>query len=318
MTDYLHRHREFGELLRIVGDKLGIIPALVEKDYWIMHCLFGLKQAGYHFELKGGTSLSKGFGIIDRFSEDIDLRINPPDGMTVATGRNQDKPRQIESRRNFYDRLAADISIDGITAVERDHVFDDEKFRSGGIRLHYPAATSDETDLKEGVLLELGFDDVTPNRPVDISSWAYDYAADKVDIADNRALATACYHPGYTLVEKLQTISTKFRKQRENNEFPANFLRHYYDVYALLQNSSRFSAPTATLLTRKSASAPKSAILPSIRHSSCPTMSFSTNMRPPITAQGHSIIASARHSDKSLGAYGNSHRGFNGTIVTRR
>lgn len=237
MTDYLHRHREFGELLRIVGDKLGIIPALVEKDYWIMHCLFGLKQAGYHFELKGGTSLSKGFGIIDRFSEDIDLRINPPDGMTVATGRNQDKPRQIESRRNFYDRLAADISIDGITAVERDHVFDDEKFRSGGIRLHYPTATSDETDLKEGVLLELGFDDVTPNRPVDISSWAYDYAADKVDIADNRALATACYHPGYTLVEKLQTISTKFRKQRENNEFPANFLRHYYDVYALLQNA---------------------------------------------------------------------------------
>lgn len=68
MTDYLHRHPEFAELLRIVGDRLGIIPALVEKDYWIMHCLFGLKQAGYHFELKGGTSLSKGFGIIDRFT----------------------------------------------------------------------------------------------------------------------------------------------------------------------------------------------------------------------------------------------------------
>jgi hypothetical protein len=41
-------------------------PALVEKDYWIMHAVFGLKQLGLRFELKGGTSLSKGFGVIPR------------------------------------------------------------------------------------------------------------------------------------------------------------------------------------------------------------------------------------------------------------
>lgn len=154
--------------MRIVGEEIGILPALVEKDYWIMHCLYGLRQAGYSFELKGGTSLSKGFEIINRFSEDIDLRIKPPEGMIVAAGRNQDKPKQIESRRDFYDMLAEEISIDGITSVERDNAFDDEKSRSSGIRLHYPAATSDETDLKEGVLLELGFDDVTPNRAAEI------------------------------------------------------------------------------------------------------------------------------------------------------
>lgn len=60
----------------------------------------------------------------------------------------------------------------------------------------------DETDLKEIVLLGLGFDDVAPNRPADISPWAYDLAADKVDITDNRTLGIGCYHPGYTLVEK--------------------------------------------------------------------------------------------------------------------
>lgn len=38
----------------------------------------------------------------------------------------------------------------------------------------------------------------------------------------------------FTLVEKLQTISTKYRKQRETGQFPANFLRHYYDVFCLL------------------------------------------------------------------------------------
>jgi predicted nucleotidyltransferase component of viral defense system len=46
--------------MRIVAQETDIDPALVEKDYWIMHCLHGLQQLGLTFELKGGTSLSKG------------------------------------------------------------------------------------------------------------------------------------------------------------------------------------------------------------------------------------------------------------------
>jgi predicted nucleotidyltransferase component of viral defense system len=79
--DFLHRHRNFPDLIRIVADEREIDPALVEKDYWIMHCLYGLQQLKLTFELKGGTSLSKGFQIINRFSEDIDIRIEPPDMM---------------------------------------------------------------------------------------------------------------------------------------------------------------------------------------------------------------------------------------------
>lgn len=70
MAGYLHQHSEFRDLLRVVGDEKGIKPALIEKDYWIMHALYGLKSHGYDFELKGGTSLSKGYKIIERFSED--------------------------------------------------------------------------------------------------------------------------------------------------------------------------------------------------------------------------------------------------------
>ncbi len=77
-TNYLHNHRQFPDLIRIVAEQKGIDPALVEKDYWIMHCLYGLKKQAFQFQLKGGTSLSKGFGLIDRFSEDIDMHINPP------------------------------------------------------------------------------------------------------------------------------------------------------------------------------------------------------------------------------------------------
>jgi len=99
-------------------------------------------------------------------------------------------------------------------------------------------ATTPVDGLREGVLLEAGFAKVTPNEPKDICSWAYDYAADKVEIIDNRAKAVACYDPGYTLVEKLQTISTKYRKQQEDGTMPVDFMRHYYDVYSLLRQPS--------------------------------------------------------------------------------
>jgi hypothetical protein len=233
---FLHRHPDFNDLIRIVGQLLKIGPGLVEKDYWIMHCLYGLQQLGITFELKGGTSLSKGFGIIDRFSEDIDIHIEPPESMNVKTGRNHNKPAHCESRKRFYDHLAESIVIDGVISVTRDTAFDDpEKYRSGGIRLTYASLDMPLEGLKEGILLEAGFDDVAPNEAKDISSWAYDYAVNFVALIDNRAEQVACYHPGYTLVEKLQTISTKYRKHQESGESPVNLMRHYYDVYSLLR-----------------------------------------------------------------------------------
>lgn len=232
--NFLHNHKDFPEFLRIVRRDTGIPETLIEKDYWIMHCLYGLQQLGFKFELKGGTSLSKGFQIINRFSEDIDIRIEPPENMDVKTGRNQDKPQHIESRKQFYDWLASTITINGIKAVERDEEFDDHRLRSAGIRLRYEELTGKQIGLKDGILLEVGFDNVTPNIAVDISSWLYDFAAGKVEVTDNRAHGVLCYDPGYTLVEKLQAISKKYRQQKQSGKFPPNFLRHYYDVYCLL------------------------------------------------------------------------------------
>ena len=236
MADFLHDRRDFDQLLAVVADERGLDPMLVEKDYWIMHCLWGLQAQGFQFELKGGTSLSKGFGVIHRFSEDIDIRIEPPPGMDVKIGRNQDKPAHVESRRAYYNELAARISIPGIDSVERDAQFDDDKMRSAGIRLVYTPRTAALAGVKDGILLELGFDDTAPNRSVTISSWALDAATARgVNVTDNRAMAVPCYAPTHTFVEKLQTISTKYRRLGEAQAFPANFLRHYYDVYCLLE-----------------------------------------------------------------------------------
>lgn len=233
-ANYLHNHPQFVDLIRIVAREKGIDPALVEKDYWIMHALYGLQKLGLKFELKGGTSLSKGHKIINRFSEDIDIRIEPPPELHVNTKASK-KSRHVESRRRFYDWLAETIRIDGITETKRDTAFDNRILTSGGIRLSYNGLHPLPPDLREGVLLEAGFDVVTPNEAKDISSWAYDYAAGKVDIIDNRAKGVACYDPRYTFVEKLQTISTKFRRQQEKKDTPIEFMRHYYDAYSLLQ-----------------------------------------------------------------------------------
>ena len=235
MADFLHERRDFDQLLAVVAGERGLDPTLVEKDYWIMHCLWGLQAQGFRFELKGGTSLSKGFAVIHRFSEDIDIRIEPPDGMDVKTGRNQDKPAHVASRRAYYDELAKRIRIPGIESVVRDTQFDDDKMRSAGIRLNYAPRSAALAGVKDGILLELGFDDTAPNRAVTISSWALDTARDRgVAVFDNRAIAVPCYLPTHTFVEKLQTISTKYRRLDEARAFPANFLRHYYDVYCLL------------------------------------------------------------------------------------
>ncbi len=172
-----------------------------------------MQQQGWQFQLKGGTSLSKGFGIIQRFSEDIDLRIEPPAGQQVKTGKNQDKPAHIESRRQYFDWLATEIRtrpLPGFESVERDTEYDDPKDRGAGIRLHYPVLTDYLPGIKEGILLEVGFDDTAPNTPCLISAWAVDAAlASPVQVIDNRAVDVPCYSPAYTFVEKLQTVSTK-------------------------------------------------------------------------------------------------------------
>lgn len=217
---------------------MDINPVLVEKDYWIMHCLYGLNQLDLEFELKGRTSLAKGFGIIDRFSEDIDIRIAPECApFEIYTGKNQDKEKHIRSRKDFYDWLAEEkLKIAGIIDINRDTDFDDEKYGNGGIRLSYPSMFSPLAGLKEGILLEVGFDNVAPNDACNISSWAYEHAtSNSVNIENNIAVDIRCYAAEFTFVEKLQTISTKFRQQQEKGTNPILFMRHYYDVFQLLE-----------------------------------------------------------------------------------
>ena len=74
----LHQNiKLFSDTLRAASQHLDVKLKFVEKDYWITLVLSRLSKSKYIDEsvFKGGTSLSKGYNLIERFSEDVDIAI---------------------------------------------------------------------------------------------------------------------------------------------------------------------------------------------------------------------------------------------------
>jgi hypothetical protein len=257
---FLHERSDLKALVETVADGEKINdPALVEKDYWIMQTLFGLKQLDLTFELKGGTSLSKGFRVIHRFSEDIDICIEPFDGLRVDTNPNHEKPQHIESRRQFYEKLRDKIKISGITAVERDTTDDDETLRNAGRRLSYETHFGSIAGLKHGILLEVGFDQTAPNRAVTTSSWTVQFdETKKLRYTDNRAVEVPCYNPEDTFVEKVQAVvsNTGNRKRRESSRGTSCDTTMISTSFSTSKTYRTSSGLRNTWSTKRSASSP--------------------------------------------------------------
>lgn len=234
---YLHEHKDFEDLIINYGRRHNIKPSQVEKDYWVMHFLHKLNQE-FELRFKGGTSLSKGFGLIERFSEDLDIQIEAPAGMEVRSIKNKSKSA-VESRKNFFSHIMERCNFDGVIEVREDPTFADPKgeYRNIGIMLIYKTYFEGDPTLKPGVLLEVGFAKVEPAEPRDITSWVFEEARAALGegvLIDNRAMGVLCYKPGYTLIEKLSALSGKHLKFLKNGKMEKNFMRHFYDVACLL------------------------------------------------------------------------------------
>ena len=74
-TMYLHKENKelFRDIISIVSERKNVTTDIVEKDYYETMILYLLSQKEIEIIFKGGTSLSKAYGVIDRFSEDIDI-----------------------------------------------------------------------------------------------------------------------------------------------------------------------------------------------------------------------------------------------------
>ena len=100
---------EFGPTLDAAAERIGISPTAVEKDYWVSEVLRVLaRDFGAAFIFKGGTSLSKGCRIVERFSEDIDVLVLP-----AGRGRRRDRQADEGHGRGFSRRYRRDSDSDG-------------------------------------------------------------------------------------------------------------------------------------------------------------------------------------------------------------
>ncbi|SDB55635.1 Nucleotidyl transferase AbiEii toxin, Type IV TA system [Pseudobutyrivibrio sp. YE44] len=71
---YLHEDKElFADVIALTAERTGQAQDIIEKDYYVTIILKELSESDYPICFKGGTSLSKAYGVIDRFSEDIDI-----------------------------------------------------------------------------------------------------------------------------------------------------------------------------------------------------------------------------------------------------
>lgn len=104
---------EKAQTFKEADERLGIPARIVEKDFWVswtLRELFALSEFGPQLTFKGGTSLSKGWKLIERFSEDIDVVIDR-DSLGFPgeqLSRNQlEKLREASSKRVVKDLLPA-------------------------------------------------------------------------------------------------------------------------------------------------------------------------------------------------------------------
>lgn len=102
----------FRDAVRFTAQQLNIRPEYIEKDYWVTYALFSIfsSESGKDAVFKGGTSLSKCYGLIERFSEDIDLVVLRREG--ESDNRLKAKLKTISS---ILEKVLPEISINGLT-----------------------------------------------------------------------------------------------------------------------------------------------------------------------------------------------------------
>jgi hypothetical protein len=240
--NFVHEQPEFSALITAVQRETRVEAALVEKDYWITHSLWALHETKLAIWFKGGTSLSKGFGVIERFSEDLDLMIERGGEDTLPDVKNWTSMNKgpMAQRRAFYEGLPAAFAIPGVT-VELDAQRQDKYARAADYVGRYPGAhiTGLPSAMSPFVRFEVGRARVVPFVLMPLTSFVHDHLAllgMSDDYIDNRPRAVRCVHPIVTLLEKLDALSRRYN--RDVIEADA-FVRHYEDAARIIHALDR-------------------------------------------------------------------------------
>lgn len=225
MTHFRDRH-DFDATIDAAAERLGVDPVIIEKDYWVSQILKSLadKYPG-DFIFKGGTSLSKCYGLIQRFSEDIDLLIRPGERSKNATDRLLKE--MAETAREALD--CPPESIERVESGQGEH---------RKVRVFYPTSRLGFPGVKPGVLLEMGIrGGEEPHMELPARCLLSDIlrqgGQDVSSCEDLQPVVVPVLHPGRTLLEKLAVVHTKLGMNPREAEC-RQYGRHYYDIYQLL------------------------------------------------------------------------------------
>lgn len=225
----------------------GISQIAIEKDWWVTVTLKALFQTDCRDSLifKGGTSLSKGFNIIERFSEDIDLAISHSFFGIENTSKSQREKLRKMARAYIHDTLSSQFdarlkemgvsgySIENVSQIQDKNgewrPIDSDKDPTV-ILLHYPSIIEDTINyIPPRVKIEiscLSMDEPTETRH--ISSFIGDSFESEDSDAESFVRTVV---PTRTFLEKLFLLAEEFQKEKPRS---IRMSRHLYDLEKLM------------------------------------------------------------------------------------
>ena len=192
--------------------------------------------------IKGGTSLSKGFGLIQRFSEDLDLKLEHPDLPPVESWKSEGKAATV-ARQAFFDRILGLLCIPGMEAAELAELRP-RNYKGIVVAARYPILFEDmPAGMRPFVQLEIGEARVDPFEERPITSWVHEKLIgldQHSDYTDNRPSGIRCINPLVTLIEKFDAIAKRFERDEMD---AAGFVRHYEDAARIVENANDLVFP---------------------------------------------------------------------------
>ncbi|MFQ6600639.1 nucleotidyl transferase AbiEii/AbiGii toxin family protein [Flavobacterium sp. C3NV] len=227
----LHQNKQlFRQAIQFTAQTLGLPEIYVEKDYWVTLVLHTLYHSDIKNEVvfKGGTALSKCFGLIERFSEDIDLVV-----LREVGDSGNKLTNRIKKISTLVSTVLPEIAVENITQKmgmnrKTAHTYSKE-------------FTGNYGQVRDVVIVEatwLGYHE--PYTRATVSSYVYEMM-----IKNNQEALTHEYEllpfevlalePVRTVCEKIMSL-VRFSYSADPILDLKNKIRHTYDLHLLLQN----------------------------------------------------------------------------------
>jgi len=237
---------ERAELLDAASRKRGIAASVMEKDYWVcktLAVLFQMPDLSRHLVFKGGTSLSKAYGLIERLSEDVDVSIHR-DFLGYAGGRDPEATRGKEQKR-LLDHLQQDCRacvrhtvLPAFREKMAELLGDSETWNVAldpddpqTLLFHYPQAGAPKPSyIVSAVRIEFGArSDPWPTQTKALTSYLSETLERPLGGAEVRALGAE-----RTFWEKATLLHAETHRPMDK-AMPPRYARHYYDLFRLAQ-----------------------------------------------------------------------------------